>query len=86
MSEYKYTTGLMASGHGMRKLVKIEAEIYDSGVSLRSVSANTLGRIAGAGTVRLSAEEWADRSTDPYDSVVEARWALERCGWEICAE
>lgn len=84
----KNTIGLDCNGHGMSgKLVHIEYVRNEDGtVTLNSVSARNLSRIDRVPSITISAEAFSDRPRDPYDSVIEARWALSRCGWTLMAE
>lgn len=77
-----YTTGLLASKNGEAMLVKVEySKNKDGGVTLQVVSGRNLEKTSGKKA--LSRQEFDDRPTDPYDSIVEAKWALAQCGWTI---
>lgn len=80
----KSTVGLKATGHGMTALVKIEAYREGDVIALRSVSGHNLGRIAAAGTKRITADEWENVPHDYYDSTVRAKHLMRLCGWSIC--
>lgn len=81
--------GLCVTGHSYKKALLIKIEAYrnaDGSVTLKSISGHTLGDIPQAGHVQLSAEEWEGRPSDPYDDLMQTKWALEKCGWSWSAE
>lgn len=83
MSFIGYTVGLEANRAGvLGKMVKVEySRNQDGGIKLTAVSGRDLSKMVGHAII--SANEFADRPQDDYDSVVEARWALEKCGWSL---
>lgn len=81
----KMTTGLecfIPTGNGeLLALVKAECVALPSEeVMLTALSGRTLAAIPRVSRVKVSREEWEDRPTDPYDSTVEATWALGKLG------
>lgn len=85
MTLIKITTGIecfIPTGNGERlALVKVGCEQLPSGdVRLTAISGRNLADIPRVDRVEVSAEEWEDRATDPYDSTVEAIWALGKLG------
>lgn len=83
------THGLCVTGHTYKKALLVKIEAYrnaDGSVTLKSISGHTLGDIPQAGHVRLSAEEWEDRPSDPYDDLQQTKWALTKCGWSWSAD
>lgn len=85
MSEFiGSTVGLMATGHGRTMLVRIQywRESADT-IALKSVSGKNLGQIDRAGSKRITLDEYKNRPYDPYNNIIEARWAFSLCGWSI---
>lgn len=68
-SFYKYTTGI----NGLR----VEVSKHNDGFRLR---AERNSRYIPKARIVITADEWEGRPHDPYDDLVEASWALERCG------
>ncbi len=87
MTAYHYSNGLRATiANGAPTLVSIQAEIGETHVKLVSVSARNLDTIRRAKVVTIPRAEWNDRPRDAYDSLVESRWMLNRCGWSIAGD
>lgn len=81
-----YTVGLECNGYTqIGKLVQVEySRLSDESVLLQTVSARNLGKLVGSKVI--SADEFADRPSDPYDNIDEARWALNLCGWSLMGD
>lgn len=74
--------GLWANKSATSKQVRIAYYRQDDGsVRLGAESAYNMSRLPG--TAVVSAEEFAERPTDAYNDLVEAKWALHKCGWRI---
>ena len=82
---FKKTVGLNCSGHGRGSaLVSVAMEIYSSepDVVYLLPTSGYSGSPYGS-PLRITLEEWENRPHDPYDSIVEARWALGLLGYSI---
>ena len=82
-----YAVGLECNGNNLvGVLVKAEYNRLSSGdVEIRAVSGRN-GAPIRCRHVVLSAAEFDDRPRDPYDSIVEARWALNALGFTLMSE
>lgn len=79
------TIALECNGHDLvAKSVRVEFERAGSDVALQPVSGRDMSKMPGRRVV--SADEYAVRPADVYDSAVLARWALRRCGWTLMSE
>lgn len=67
---YKYTTAI----NGLR------VEVSRTGSGAYKLRAERNGRYIPRAWTVITADEWDDRSYDHYNALVEACWALERCG------
>jgi len=66
-------------------IVKVEFwELADGRIKLQAIAGRNLSKVAGH--LIISREEFDARPLDAYDDIKEARWALNKCGWEIWAE
>ena len=81
------TIGLECNYHEMRgKLVCAEyLRNPDQTVTLMAASGRT-GRQMPGWNVTLTAEQYENRPTDPYNNVPEARWALNLLGWSLMSD
>lgn len=81
-----YTAGLECDGHGIvGKLVKVEySRLSDGRIKLQATSGRDLSAVAGSKVITQA--EFEDRPSDPYDTILEARWALQLCGWTLMSE
>lgn len=84
-TEYLGSTVGLECNHqhgGIGKLVKVLYERRgEQRVALQAVSGRTL---ANAGKpIIIDRNEFDARPRDPYNSIAEARWALNRCGWTL---
>ena len=81
-----YTVGLECNkGEQVGKLVKVEySRNSDHTVSLSAVSGRNHAKLPGAAVI--SAEQYEDRPSDPYDNIAEARWALAKVGYTLMAD
>jgi hypothetical protein len=81
-----YTVGLECNGRGkVARFLKVEySRANNGGVILSAVSGHDLSS-ANIRTV-LTAEQFENRPTDPYDSIIEARWALKRLGFSLSSD
>ena len=81
-----YTIGLEANRNSqIGKMVKVSFERDENGfIRLKAVSGRNLEAMKGHATV--SAEQFQERPQDAYDGSVEARWALNQCGWTLMTD
>lgn len=81
MSEFiGYTAGLNCRIGERVIMTKIEYSRTGSGVRLQAVSGNNLARFSDRYSTVISEEQYAERPLDPFDSLVEAKWALASVG------
>jgi hypothetical protein len=77
------TIGLECNkGNQIGKSVKIDYSQNDDGtINLQPVSGRNLSAMGKS--QNISAAEFERRPQDAYDEIVEARWALQLCGWSL---
>lgn len=76
-----YTVGLECWAREKLTLVKIEySKGKNESVRLNAVSGHNLSSIAPKLSKVIPADTFAARPVDPYDSTVEAVWALQQLG------
>lgn len=80
------TIGLEANRGGfVGKMVKVDyTRLNKNQVRLDAVSGRNLEKMQGFKVI--SQDDFSSRPTDPYDSVAEAKWALNLCGWNLMTE
>ena len=79
MSFIGYTIGLQTSAG----FIKAEYTRTASGVTIKAVSANSLGAVHSVKRADVSAADFEARPVDPYNSTSEAIWAFNKLGVEI---
>jgi hypothetical protein len=80
-----YTVGLTVSHENYRtgKLMKVEFSRDGDLVTLKAVSGHNLEPMRAIKSIKIQRDEFADRPHDPYNNIVEARWAFEKLGIEL---
>lgn len=82
-----YTVGLECNGNNLiGVLVKAEFNRLPSGDVVISAVSGRNGAAVRAANKTISAAEFDDRPRDPYDDVIEARWALNKIGFSLMSE
>lgn len=80
------TVGLECNGFDrVGKMIKVEyTRNPDRTVTLSAVSGRNGCKTNGG--VTLSADQFSNRPSDPYDNIKEARWALNLVGWSLMSD
>ena len=79
------TVGLKCEKDGKAALIRVEYFRLSSGmVVLQPVSGRTL--VPTGDPVAVSRIEFNDRPQDIFNDIVEAIWAMEKCGFTACKD
>lgn len=76
------TIGLMASHENLNRPMLIRVEFYEVGnsVKVKAVNGNSLSVIKSIRQVLIPREQYSNRDHDPYNDIVECRWAFNLLG------
>lgn len=80
------TAGLNCSVNGRATLTRVEYSRAGKKIALQAVSGHSLAALHGVSVAKISQEEFGDRPRDPYNDLVEARWAFNKLGLTIGTE
>jgi hypothetical protein len=78
------TVGLKCEKGGKASIIRVEYfRLADGSVALQPVSGRTL--VPTGAPVAVSRTDFNARPQDIFNFVIEARWAMEKCGYELCS-